>query len=77
MAPLPVPWPRNFRPNPNNFGAQFQTYNAFIKNHMDVAKYYITMLHQWFIVYVPTNPQGSNKYGNPVGYATVSQSRWG
>lgn len=30
MAPLPAPWPRNFRPNPNNFAAQFQTLSAAI-----------------------------------------------
>lgn len=30
MAPLKTPWPRNFRPNPNNFGAQFQTLSAAI-----------------------------------------------
>jgi hypothetical protein len=61
----------------NRFGAQFQTYNAFIKNHLDVAKYYITMLHQWFIVYGPSFPQGINEYGNPVGYSAVNTSRWG
>lgn len=25
MAPLPSPWPRNFRPTPGNFATQFQT----------------------------------------------------
>ncbi len=30
MAPLPAPWPRNFRPAPNNFGALFQTLSAAI-----------------------------------------------
>ena len=28
MAPLPVPWPRNFRPNPNNFNVLFNTLSA-------------------------------------------------
>lgn len=30
MAPLPVPFPRNFRPTPGNFAAQFQTLSAAI-----------------------------------------------
>ena len=30
MAPLKTPWPRNFRPNPNNFASQFQTLSAAI-----------------------------------------------
>lgn len=30
MAPLPAPWPRNFRPGPNNFKAEFQTLSAAI-----------------------------------------------
>jgi len=30
MAPLKTPWPRNFRPAPNNFAAQFQTLSAAI-----------------------------------------------
>ena len=28
MAPLPAPWPRNFRPTPGNFKAEFQTLSA-------------------------------------------------
>ena len=61
----------------NRFGAQFQTYNAFIKNHMEASKWYISMLHQWFIVFNPTNYQGSNEYGNPVTYARVTGARYG
>lgn len=30
MAPLPVPFPRNFRPTPGNFGAMFQTLSMAI-----------------------------------------------
>jgi hypothetical protein len=30
MAPLATPWPRNFRPNPNNFAAQFQALDVAI-----------------------------------------------
>ena len=30
MAPLKAPWPRNFRPNPNNFGDLFNTLAAAI-----------------------------------------------
>lgn len=30
MAPLPAPWPRNFRPNPGNFRAQFETLSVAI-----------------------------------------------
>lgn len=30
MAPLPAPWPRNFRPGPGNFRAEFQTLSAAI-----------------------------------------------
>jgi hypothetical protein len=30
MAPLPAPWPRNFRPSPNNFGALFNTLSVAI-----------------------------------------------
>ena len=61
----------------NRFGAQFQVYEAFIKNHLEVAKYYIQMLHQWFIIYNPEIAQGVNEQGNPVGYWRTASPRWG
>lgn len=63
--------------NIQRFGAQFQTYTKFIKDHLDIANFYIKMLHQWFIVYNSSFPEGSNEMGAPVGYWRTGNPRWG
>jgi hypothetical protein len=57
-------------------GAQFQTYVQFIKDHLGLAQMWVKMLHPWFFVSSPSNPQGSDEYGNPVGYWSVSPPRY-
>jgi hypothetical protein len=56
--------------------AQQQGYVQFIKDHLNNAMEWRKMLHPWFFVNVPTNPQGSDEYGNPVGYWSVSPPRY-
>lgn len=57
--------------------AAFNEYQAFIKNHLDIAQYYIKALHQWFFPYNPTMAQGVNEYGAPIGYWSTSMAPQG
>jgi hypothetical protein len=57
-------------------GAQQQAYTKFIADHLALAKMWITWLHPWFFVQNPTYYQGSDEYGNPVGYWNVSPPRY-
>ena len=58
------------------FGAQFQTYTKFIDDHLEVARSYIKMLHQWFIVFNPDLAEGVNERGTPIHYWSTSPSRY-
>ena len=58
------------------FGAKFQTYEAKIKLHLDLAKWYIVMLHEWFMVYSPENALGYTENGTPVTYWNVGGQRY-
>lgn len=53
-----------------------QVYESFIKTKLEIAKEYILMLHDRFLVYNPTNAQGYNEHGNPVGYWSTASSRY-
>ncbi len=54
-----------------------QAYTAFVKDHLDIAKEYIKMLHQWFWVMNPDVPQGWTERNTPVQTWTVSNPRYG
>jgi hypothetical protein len=56
---------------------QVQGYMNFIKEHMDTAKWYIKMLHQWYFVFNPDFPTGFDEMGTPVTYWSVSQAQQG
>ena len=58
-------------------GAQMQAYTAFIKDHLDIAKEYIKMLHPWFWVMNPDVPQGWTENNTPVTTWSVSSPRYG
>jgi len=53
--------------------AEIQTYTKFIKDHMDLAAWWIKQLHPWFYLGTPSFPEGFDEYGNPIGYWSVSQ----
>ena len=55
------------------FGAMWQTYDLKIRTHLKLAEHYITAMHDWFLVYNQSNTEGSNLFGNPVGYWSVGQ----
>lgn len=56
--------------------AQQQAYVNFIKDHIVIFKDWEKKLHPWFFPGSPTYPQGSDEYGNPVGYWSVSPPRY-
>lgn len=56
--------------------AQQQAYTSFIKDHLALAQWWIRALHPWFFPGSPDSPQGTDEYGNPVGYWRVSPSRY-
>ena len=58
------------------FGAEFQTYEKFIKDHLEIAKWWIQALHPRFFIGNPDNQQGTTERGTPVTTWSVSQSRY-
>ena len=58
------------------FGAEFQTYEKFIKDHLEIAKWWIQALHPRFFIGNPDNPQGTTERGTPVTTWSVTQSRY-
>lgn len=57
-------------------GAQFQTMELFVRQKIEIAKWYINGLHDWFLAYNSSEYQGLNEYGSPVNYWSVSQPRY-
>ncbi len=56
--------------------AQQQAYVRFITDHLNNAMEWRKMLNPWFYPGSPTYPQGSDEYGNPVGYWNTSPARY-
>ena len=57
-------------------GAKFQTYELFIRKKLDLAEYWIKALRDRSQDVIPTYAQGTNEYGNPIGYWSTSNPRY-
>ncbi len=56
--------------------AEIQTYTKFIKDHLDLAQWWLKSLHPWFYAGTPNFPEGFNEYGFPVDYWSISRGQW-
>ena len=57
-------------------GAKFQTYELFIRKKLDLAEYWIKALRDRSQDVIPTYAQGTNEYGNPIGYWSTANPRY-
>jgi hypothetical protein len=56
--------------------AEFNTYQKFIKDHLDLAQWWLKSLHPWFYAGIPSFPEGLDEYGNPIWYWHTSNPGW-
>lgn len=57
-------------------GAKLEAYKQELDLRMKHAGELIAALHEWFLVFEPSQPRGVDEYGNPVSYWSTSQPRY-